>query len=198
MLILNNNRCLVIILLAALGCFSQAVTSLPWGVVARHRLQSSSLGLPSVLSVRGGADAEMAPKKKKKKSSKKKKVVKEETVSKETPPHKDPEADSVAADQPKKTKKKKPKLSKAAKAHVSKEILSTSPNYRIQRELKEFLKDPPEGLTVQVGKNLRVWIVTIEGPGIYKGETFRLRIAFPPQYPVVPPSVYFLQPHLPV
>ena len=93
---------------------------------------------------------------------------------------------------------KKPKLSKAARTHVSKDIKSTSPNYRIQRELKAFLKDPPPGLSVAVGKNLRVWIVTIQGPGIYQGETFRLRISFPPQYPTVPPSVYFLGPHLPV
>ena len=93
---------------------------------------------------------------------------------------------------------KKANLSKAARAHVTKDIKSTSPNYRIQRELKAFLKDPPPGLSVAVGKNLRVWIVTIEGPGIYKGETFRLRISFPPQYPTVPPSVYFLPPHLPV
>ena len=94
--------------------------------------------------------------------------------------------------------KKKPKVSKAAKAHVQRDIKSTSPNYRIQRELKEFIRDPPPGLSVQIGKNLRVWIVTVEGPGIYKGETFRLRISFPPQYPTVPPSVYFLQPNIPV
>jgi hypothetical protein len=94
--------------------------------------------------------------------------------------------------------KKKPKVSKAAREHVANDIKSTSPNYRIQRELKEFLRDPPPGLSVQVGKNLRVWIVTIEGPGIYKDEQFRLRIAFPNTYPMVPPSVYFLPPHLPV
>jgi hypothetical protein len=95
-------------------------------------------------------------------------------------------------------KRKKPKTSKQAKEHLARPIQSTNPNYRIQRELKEFIKDPPPGLSVQVGKNLRVWIVTVEGPGIYQGETFRLRISFPPQYPVVPPSVYFLPPHLPV
>ena len=105
---------------------------------------------------------------------------------------------STAKASTKTTKRIKPKASKQAKAHVTRPIESTNPNYRIQRELKEFIKDPPAGLSVQVGKNLRVWIVTLEGPGIYQGESFRLRIAFPPQYPVVPPSVYFLPPHLPV
>ena len=77
---------------------------------------------------------------------------------------------------------------------------STSPNYRIQRELKAFIKDPPPNLTVQVGKNLRIWIVTMKGAvgTIYEGETFRLRISFPAQYPTVPPSVYFLPPNIPV
>lgn len=110
----------------------------------------------------------------------------------------DPEEKEVEKTTTTTTKRKKPKASKQAKAHVARSIASTNPNYRIQRELKEFLKDPPPGLSVQVGKNLRVWIVTVEGPGIYKGESFRLRISFPPQYPVVPPSVYFLPPHLPV
>jgi hypothetical protein len=95
-------------------------------------------------------------------------------------------------------KKGKINMSKAAQCHVARDLKSTNPNYRIQRELKAFLKDPHPGLSVQVGKNLRVWIVTVQGPGIYKGETFRLRVSFPPQYPTVPPSVYFLPPHLPV
>lgn len=81
-----------------------------------------------------------------------------------------------------------------------KEIKSTSPNYRIQRELKAFLAEPPTNLSVKVGKNLRVWIVTMKGAAntIYEGETFKLRIAFPAQYPQVPPSVYFLPPNIPV
>jgi hypothetical protein len=108
------------------------------------------------------------------------------------------EKDDTPAQPKKPIKLKKSKTSKQAKEHLARPIQSTNPNYRIQRELKEFIKDPPPGLSVQVGKNLRVWIVTVEGPGIYQGETFRLRISFPPQYPVVPPSVYFLPPHLPV
>ena len=73
-----------------------------------------------------------------------------------------------------------------------------SANYRIQRELKAFLQEPPEHLSVKVGKNIRIWIVTMQGLGIYQGETFQLRIQFPPNYPLRPPSVYFLPPHIPV
>ena len=81
-----------------------------------------------------------------------------------------------------------------AQSHLMKSLKSTNPNYRIQRELKAFMKDPPKHLTVRVGKNLRVWAVTVDGtPGsVYEGETFLLRIAFPKSYPTVPPSVYFL------
>ena len=102
-----------------------------------------------------------------------------------------------------KTSKKQSKPEKsqnAALKHVQTTVKSSSPNYRIQRELKEFLKEPPPNLSVKVGKNIRVWIVTMKGAPntIYEGETFRLRISFPPQYPTVPPSVYFLPPHIPI
>jgi len=94
----------------------------------------------------------------------------------------------------------KQKASSAVQMHLQKDLKSTSPNYRIQRELKAFLNDPPPNLAVKVGKNLRVWIVTMKGAKntIYEGEVFRLRVGFPPQYPTVPPSVYFLPPNIPV
>jgi ubiquitin-conjugating enzyme E2 W len=99
-------------------------------------------------------------------------------------------------------KEKKPvkKVSKQAQKHVDSKIPFNNPNYRIQRELKEFVKDPPPNLTVNVGANLRVWLVTLKGAKgtIYEGETFQLRIKFPDQYPTVPPSVYFLPPNIPV
>lgn len=82
--------------------------------------------------------------------------------------------------------------------HSTKALKSTNPNYRIQQELKTFLNDPPQHLSVATGKNIRIWIVTVQGIGIYKGETFRLRIQFPASYPTVPPSVYFLPPHIPL
>lgn len=96
-----------------------------------------------------------------------------------------------------KTSLKKP--STATKKHLSTTIKNTNPNYRIQRELKEFIKSPPSNLSVQVGSNIRVWIVTMVGAdnSIYEGETFKLRVSFPPQYPTVPPSVYFIQGYIP-
>lgn len=89
--------------------------------------------------------------------------------------------------------------SQATKKHLASNIKSTNPNYRIQRELKEFIKSPPPNISVQVGSNLRVWIVTMIGAKntIYEGEVFKLRVSFPPQYPTVPPSVYFLQGYMP-
>jgi ubiquitin-conjugating enzyme E2 W len=79
-------------------------------------------------------------------------------------------------------------------------LKSNSPNYRIQRELKSFIQEPPDNLSVKVGKNIRVWIVTVKGAAntIYEGESFMLRISFPKDYPTVPPSVYFLPPNIPL
>jgi len=85
----------------------------------------------------------------------------------------------------------------ASKKFLSNSLKSSNPNYRIQRELKEFLSPPPPGLSVKIsGKNVRLWIVTLDMPSntIYAGETYRLRIKFPPDYPTSPPSVYFLPP----
>lgn len=67
---------------------------------------------------------------------------------------------------------------------------------RIAKELKEFLAHPPENCKVSMGKNLNVWIVTITGANktIFEGEKYKLRVAFPADYPTSPPSVYFLQP----
>ena len=86
--------------------------------------------------------------------------------------------------------------SATASKHLSTNLKSTSPNYRIQRELKQFLSEPPPNLKVSVGKNIRVWIVTFNMPEdtIYAGEKYRLRIQFPKDYPTQPPSVYFMKP----
>jgi ubiquitin-conjugating enzyme E2 W len=104
------------------------------------------------------------------------------------------------SNKPKKIHAASSSTSGIAQDHVAQSLKSTNPNYRIQRELKTFLQEPPPNLSVTVGKNIRVWIVTIQGAvnTIYEGETFRLRIQFPPQYPTVPPSVYFLPPHIPI
>lgn len=97
-------------------------------------------------------------------------------------------------------KKSLKKPSATTKKHLSTNIKNTNPNYRIQRELKEFIKSPPPNLSVQVGSNMRVWIITMIGAKntIYEDEVFKLRVSFPPQYPTVPPSVYFLQGYIPI
>ena len=99
------------------------------------------------------------------------------------------------------TSKPKPNKSKpdaASQKFLSNNLKSSNPNYRIQRELKEFIKSPPPGLSVKIsGKNVRLWIVTLtmpENTTIYAGEKYKLRIQFPNDYPTSPPSVYFLPP----
>lgn len=99
----------------------------------------------------------------------------------------------------KREKKNDPKgktRSDSARQHLSKDLKATNPNYRIQRELKEFMRAPPPNLKVKVGKNIRIWIITMKGARntLYENETYRLRVQFPADYPTVPPSVYFLQP----
>jgi ubiquitin-conjugating enzyme E2 W len=106
------------------------------------------------------------------------------------------------------------------KSHLEAHFKPGQLNYRIQKELKEFMKNPPDGCSVDVGKNIRVsitfefttlhtltygnpptlpllkiWIVTITGAkgSVFEGEKFRLRVSFPTDYPTRPPSVYFLQ-----
>jgi len=67
---------------------------------------------------------------------------------------------------------------------------------RIARELSDFIENPPDGCRVSVGKSLNVWVVTMTGPEgtIFAGEKYKLRVGFPPDYPMSPPSCYFLSP----
>lgn len=133
------------------------------------------------------------------KKNKKPKKKKSKTESEEESDVEEKSADEEGKPKAKKNKTVK-KPSATTKKHLSTELKSTNPNFRIQRELKEFIKSPPPNLSVQVGSNIRVWIVTMVGAknSIYEGEVFKLRVSFPPQYPTVPPSVYFLQGHIPV
>eukprot|EP00752_Nemacystus_decipiens_P002790 g2606.t1 len=80
-------------------------------------------------------------------------------------------------------------------SHLKQTYRPGNANYRIQKELKEFMANPPDCCKVSVGKNIRVWIITINGAEgtIYAGEKFRLRVAFPEDYPTKPPAMYFLQ-----
>ena len=116
----------------------------------------------------------------------------------------DDESDEKVAKEKKKGKTAKAAASKTKPTattaqHLNQKLTSKNPNYRIQKELKEFIKDPPPNLSVKVGKNIRIWIVTMVGAEntIYEGEVYKLRISFPPSYPTMPPSVYFLPPNIP-
>ncbi len=159
----------------------------------------SSIGIRLMPQVSTVEDVQM--KKKKKKSNKLNK--KSDTKSKDSVTDKTSsvtakttKAKDASATASKTTKAKS--VSAVTSMQVKKDLKATNPNYRIQQELKSFLLDPPQHLSVRTGKNIRIWIVTIKGIGIYEGETFRLRVQFPNQYPTVPPSVYFLPPNIPV
>ncbi|CXJ03983.1 ubiquitin-conjugating enzyme E2, putative [Plasmodium berghei] len=69
-------------------------------------------------------------------------------------------------------------------------------NYRIQKELHNFLKNPPINCTLDVHpNNIRIWIVKYVGleNTIYANEAYKIKIIFPNDYPLKPPIVYFLQ-----
>mmetsp|Transcript_28676 Transcript_28676/g.37586 ORF Transcript_28676/g.37586 Transcript_28676/m.37586 type:complete len:313 (-) Transcript_28676:107-1045(-) len=80
--------------------------------------------------------------------------------------------------------------------HLNQNYKPGNVNYRIQKELKEFIKNPPPNCAISVGKNIRVWIITITGAEntVYAGEKYKLRVSFPDEYPSKPPSCYFLKP----
>lgn len=129
---------------------------------------------------------------------KKRKGSKSETATSETKKAEEKTAEKASTAKPKPATTAKPKRPDAAsKKFLANNIKSSNPNYRIQRELKEFLSSPPPGLSVKIsGKNVRLWVVTLSMPEntIYAGETYRLRVQFPNDYPTSPPSVYFLNP----
>ena len=59
-----------------------------------------------------------------------------------------------------------------------------------------FLRSPPDYCRLIAKNNIRSWVVELKGVNgtIYEGETFRLKMNFPKEYPTKPPSVYFLKP----
>ena len=136
-----------------------------------------------------------------KKKSKKKKQDKKSRKSKSKAVNKKESEDETTSIETEAEKKSTPphKPDAMTMQHLKTRLTSKNPNYRIQKELKEFVEDPPPNLSVKVGKNIRIWIVTMMGAEntIYEGEVYKLRIAFPPSYPTMPPSVYFLPPNIP-
>jgi ubiquitin-conjugating enzyme E2 W len=83
-----------------------------------------------------------------------------------------------------------------SQSHLEKSFKEGDANARIQKELRAFTSNPPDGCKLAVGANIRVWIVTITGAEgtIYAGEKYKLKIIFPKEYPTKPPAVYFLKP----
>ncbi len=136
------------------------------------------------------------------KRKKKKKIASSDSIEVAMKDKEVPAAEEVVPHQSKPTttitKPTKPaKTDAASKKFLSNNLKSSNPNYRIQRELKEFLKSPPPGLSVKIsGKNVRLWVITLSMPdnSIYAGDKYKLRVQFPNDYPTSPPSVFFLPP----
>ena len=67
---------------------------------------------------------------------------------------------------------------------------------RIAKELKDFGKDPPVGISVVVPNesNQRIWTATILGPegSPYEGGAFKLSVTFPEEYPFTAPKLKFI------
>jgi len=148
-------------------------------------------------------EASVSTKKRKKKrsssnqKSKEVEVVEEasETTSDDDEPQEPIEEEEAPVKKKASTKPKRPDV--ASQKFLSNNLKSSNPNYRIQRELKEFIKSPPPGLSVKIsGKNVRLWIITLTMPEntVYANEVYKLRVQFPNDYPTSPPSVYFLSP----
>lgn len=72
---------------------------------------------------------------------------------------------------------------------------------RIQSELRDWTRNPPEGCLLETCEPMTTWIIRMEGPEaapgmprLYEGEVFRLQIKFTERYPLEPPEVVFVPP----
>jgi len=88
-----------------------------------------------------------------------------------------------------------PVLFVAPYSHNLPQSSPTSKDFRLSSEIKDFLQSPPPNLSLKISSNIRTWVVkyTFDN-GVYKGESYKLKLVFPRDYPSQPPSVYFLKP----
>eukprot|EP00775_Hariotina_reticulata_P002981 gene2981-3264_t len=83
--------------------------------------------------------------------------------------------------------------------HVS--SLSPVAARRIQSELNDWGKNPPDGCCLESCEPMTSWVIIMSGPDpaagmprLYEGEVFRLSVRFTERYPLEPPEVTFLYP----
>ena len=95
-----------------------------------------------------------------------------------------------------KSKRTRPSAREMSQNLLEKSFKEGGANVRIQKELRAFVSNPPDGCKLAVGANLRVWVITITGAEgtVYAGEKYKLKFVFPKEYPARPPGVYFLKP----
>ncbi|OEH73841.1 ubiquitin conjugating enzyme [Cyclospora cayetanensis] len=89
--------------------------------------------------------------------------------------------------------------------HLRRRVPAGHADFRVQTELaqlQQLLKQQlADGLRPQISvyvhpTNIREWIVLLHPPrdSLYHGDTLRLRLSLPVDYPLRPPSVFFIKP----
>uniref|UniRef100_A0A453H2R5 UBC core domain-containing protein n=1 Tax=Aegilops tauschii subsp. strangulata TaxID=200361 RepID=A0A453H2R5_AEGTS len=87
-------------------------------------------------------------------------------------------------------------MTSSASSSPSRKVLSKIACLRLQKELGEWQASPPGGFTYKVSDNLQRWVIEVSGAEgtLYAGETYRLQVDFPEQYPMEAPQVIFMHP----
>uniref|UniRef100_A0A453H1G0 UBC core domain-containing protein n=1 Tax=Aegilops tauschii subsp. strangulata TaxID=200361 RepID=A0A453H1G0_AEGTS len=82
-------------------------------------------------------------------------------------------------------------MTSSASSSPSRKVLSKIACLRLQKELGEWQASPPGGFTYKVSDNLQRWVIEVSGAEgtLYAGETYRLQVDFPEQYPMEAPQV---------
>ncbi|CAA2960337.1 probable ubiquitin-conjugating enzyme E2 16 [Olea europaea subsp. europaea] len=89
-----------------------------------------------------------------------------------------------------------PSLAMTTSSASSRKSLSKIAINRLQKELREWQVNPPNGLKQKITDNLQRWVIEVNGaPGtLYADETYQLQVDFPEHYPMEAPQVIFLHP----